>query len=151
MNRIDIKLAIDMVVNAEENLFAGEADHLINTLEKCGNILAAQAAVILKLREAIKAVEIDSEEVLDFDEFTAMMVPMDTYHALIEAIPIPDDSAQVLKEWLDEVLGEPVGWMADDEDGVCEFVESYFVEMAGGQLPFPNSAEVTPLFRKPAL
>ena len=151
MNRIDIKLAIDMVVNAEENLFAGEADHLINTLEKCGNILAAQAAVILKLREAIKAVEIDSEEVLDFDEFTAMMVPMDTYHALIEALPIPDDSAQVLKAWLDNVMGEPVAWMADDEDGVCEFVESYFVEMAGGQLPFPNSAEVTPLFRKPAL
>lgn len=110
MNRIDIKLAIDMVVNAEENLFAGEADHLINTLEKCGNILAAQAAVILKLREAIKAVEIDSEEVLDFDEFTAMMVPMDTYHALIEALPTPDDSAQVLKEWLDNVMGEPVAW-----------------------------------------
>lgn len=70
--------------------------------------IAAQAAVIGKLREAIKAVEIDSEEVLDFDEFIAMMVPMDTYHALIEALPTPDDSAQVLKAWLDEVLGEPV-------------------------------------------
>lgn len=137
MNRIDIKLAIDMVVNAEENLFAGEADHLINTLEKCGNTLAAQATVILKLREALMTVK--------------PHVQCDPYAVVIRALSIPDDSAQVLKEWLDNVMGEPVAWMADDEDGVCEFVESYFVEMAGGQLPFPNSAEVTPLFRKPAL
>ena len=78
-------------------------------------------------------------------------VQCDPYAVVIRALSIPDDSAQVLKEWLDNVMGEPVAWMADDEDGVCEFVESYFVEMAGGQLPFPNSAEVTPLFRKPAL
>lgn len=99
--------------------------------------IAAQAAVIEKLREALMTVK--------------PHVQCDPYAVVIRALSIPDDSAQVLKEWLDNVMGEPVAWMADDEDGVCEFVESYFVEMAGGQLPFPNNAVVTPLFRKPAL
>lgn len=158
MNRIDIKLAIDMVVNAEENLFAGEADHLINTLEKCGNTLAAQAAVIGKLREAIKAVEIDSEEVLDFDEFTAMMVPMDTYHALIEALPIPDDSAQVLKAWLDSVMGEPVaaellcklpltGWKRYNTYDSVKQATATMGRVEGE----PLDLKVEPLFRKPEL
>ena len=38
-----------------------------------------------KLIAAVRAVEYDSEECLDFDECTAMCVPIDTYHALIEA------------------------------------------------------------------
>lgn len=38
-----------------------------------------------KLVAAALAVEKDSDEVLDFDECTAMCIPMDTYHALIEA------------------------------------------------------------------
>jgi len=154
MNRIDIKLAIDMVVNAEENLFAGEADHLINTLEKCGNTIAAQAAVIGKLREAIKAVEIDSEEVLDFDEFIAMMVPMDTYHALIEALPIPDDSAQVLKEWLDSVMGEPVAYMNGSSSVISSKQKQDVLADAdlGGEFAsaaLTASKYSAPLFRKP--
>lgn len=103
--------------------------------------IAAQAAVIGKLREAIKAVEIDSEEVLDFDEFIAMMVPMDTYHALIEALPIPDDSAQVLKEWLDNVMGEPVAWWRKDKHGVTWYYSQDEDHHEGS----------IPLFRKPAL
>ena len=39
-----------------------------------------------ELLEAAEAIEIDAEECLDFDECTAMLVPIDTYHKLIEAI-----------------------------------------------------------------
>ena len=54
INRGDIKLAIDMVVNAQDdNLFGGEAEYVINTLEDCGNTIAAQAAVIESLKEAL--------------------------------------------------------------------------------------------------
>lgn len=61
INRGDIKLAIDMVVNAQDDqLFGGEAEHVINTLEDCGNEItklreqvAAQAAVIEKFKRAI--------------------------------------------------------------------------------------------------
>ncbi len=43
------------------------------------------SAQINRLLDAVKVVEADSEEVLDFDECTAMCIPMDTYHGLIEA------------------------------------------------------------------
>lgn len=116
--------------------------------------ISAQAAVILKLREAIKAVEIDSEEVLDFDEFTAMMVPMDTYHALIEALPIPDDSDQVLKEWFDSVMGEPVAWREFDGEGGYYFHyyqdNETFRDDYIKRNPNPIYKDwVEPLFRKP--
>lgn len=39
-----------------------------------------------ELLSAAEAVEIDSDEVLDFDECTAMLVPLDTYHKLMEAV-----------------------------------------------------------------
>lgn len=38
----------------------------------------------LELAAAIEAVQIDAEECLDFDECTAMLIPIDTYHALVE-------------------------------------------------------------------
>ena len=38
------------------------------------------------LLAAAEAIEIDAEECLDFDECTAMLVPIDTYHKLMEAI-----------------------------------------------------------------
>lgn len=38
------------------------------------------------LLKAAEAIEIDAEECLDFDECTAMLVPIDTYHKLMEAI-----------------------------------------------------------------
>ena len=40
-----------------------------------------------ELLEAAEAIEIAAEECLDFDECTAMLVPIDAYHRLIEAIP----------------------------------------------------------------
>lgn len=39
-----------------------------------------------ELLAAAEAIEIDAEECLDFDECTAMLVPLDSYHKLIEAI-----------------------------------------------------------------
>lgn len=39
-----------------------------------------------ELLAVIKAIEINAEECMDFDEFTAMLVPIDDYHKLIEAI-----------------------------------------------------------------
>ncbi len=38
----------------------------------------------IALAAAIEAVEIDAEECLDFDECTAMLIPIDTYLALVE-------------------------------------------------------------------
>jgi hypothetical protein len=45
---------------------------------------------------------------------------------------------------------EPVAYMAYDEFGMAEFVDAYYVKMTGGQLPFPNSDKVVPLFEHPA-
>ncbi len=39
-----------------------------------------------ELLAAAEAIEIDAEECLDFDEFTAMLVSIDAYHGLMEAI-----------------------------------------------------------------
>ena len=75
------------------------------------NDAAAQAATIKTLKAAWNAVETDSDECLDFDECTAMLVQLDTYNAMsdaIEALSIPDNSAEVLQQWLDSVMGEPV-------------------------------------------
>ena len=40
-----------------------------------------------ELLAAAEAIEIDAEECLDFDDCSAMLVPIDTYHKLMEAIP----------------------------------------------------------------
>ena len=39
-----------------------------------------------KLLAAAEVIEINSDEVMDFDDCTAMLVPIDDYHKLIEAI-----------------------------------------------------------------
>jgi len=39
-----------------------------------------------ELLAAAEAIEIDAEECLDFDEFTAILVSIDAYHKLMEAI-----------------------------------------------------------------
>ena len=39
-----------------------------------------------ELLAAAEAIEINGEECLDFDECTAMLVPIDDYHKLVEAI-----------------------------------------------------------------
>ena len=59
-----------------------EAADRIEELEQEGDQLSAQ---INRLLDAVKVIETDSEEVLDFDECTAMCVPMDSYHDLVDA------------------------------------------------------------------
>lgn len=39
-----------------------------------------------ELLAAAEVIEINSDEVMDFDECTAMLIPMDDYHRLMEAI-----------------------------------------------------------------
>lgn len=46
-----------------------------------------------ELLAAAEAIEIDAEECIDFDECTAMLVPIDTYHKLMEAIASVKGSA----------------------------------------------------------
>ncbi len=48
-----------------------------------------------------------------------------------------------------EAESDVIGYTADDEFGMAEFVESHFVKLAGGQLPFPNAAEVKHLIALP--
>lgn len=52
-----------------------------------------QATQIEMMRQAIQALENDSEECLDFDECTSMLVPIDTFHALIDAMVLSPDQA----------------------------------------------------------
>lgn len=54
-----------------------------------------------EMAAAIEAVRIDADECLDFDECTAMLVPLDTYHALVE--PAADLLAK-RDQWRDAAL-----------------------------------------------
>lgn len=62
------------------------ADEIIKQRET----ITAQAVVIEKLREALMTVK--------------PHVQCDPYAVVIRALSIPDDSAQVLKEWLDNEI-----------------------------------------------
>lgn len=52
--------------------------------------LLVKVALLEKQRDellaVIKVIEINAEECMDFDEFTAMLVPVDDYHRLIEVV-----------------------------------------------------------------
>ena len=75
-------------------------EQAVETLDDAGSVIANKNIEIEQLRqrvaelekerdellEAAEAIEIDAEECLDFDECTAMLVPIDTYHKLMEAI-----------------------------------------------------------------
>ena len=109
INRGDIKLAIDMVVNAQDdNLFGGEAEYVINTLEDCGNTIAAQAAVIDRLKSALKDCYVEFfyvnqqlNGVLDEDGEPLYREGKSVTSALAkgkEALAIPTDSTQILDE-----------------------------------------------------
>ena len=106
INRGDIKLALDMVVNAQDdNLFGGEAEYVINTLEDCGNTIAAQAAVIEKLREAIQEY-LDANDPsefgcacdLDTEYLCGPCHAAKQQYPLQKALSIPTDSTQILAE-----------------------------------------------------
>ena len=110
INRGDIKLAIDMVVNAkDDNLFGGEAEYVINTLEDCGNEIsklreqvATQAAVIEKFRKHMKwnkRIKNLVDQLLSTDGYHEESLPR--YHLSLmnfDCITIPTDSTQILDE-----------------------------------------------------
>lgn len=88
INRGD-RLAINMVVNAQDDeLFGGEVEYVINTLEDCGNTIAAQAAVIERLT---KWLHIERSYYLEAGSDIADDVCDYLYHP-------PTDSTQILDE-----------------------------------------------------
>lgn len=128
----DIKLVIDQLDQICEPLLASDYDNInsaVDMLEKLGNQVAKQAAVIEKLRDALNG--IDAWVSANFDWGC---IPMDIVRARA-ALAIPTDSTQILQEWLDSVLGEPVYW-TDNAGSFC----------------FGHSANTPmPLFKKPVL
>lgn len=80
--------------------------------------LAAQALTIKTMREALEKFIDSHEECTDFDGFTAQVVSMDDYHKAQEALAIPDNSTEILQDWLDKQLGDPVAFIrvSDEED-----------------------------------
>ena len=76
--------------NDECWIYQGDGEDHLESLVCPVVISASQLLQIEKQRDellaAAEAIEIDAEECLDFDECTAMLVPIDTYHKLMEAI-----------------------------------------------------------------
>lgn len=70
--------------------------------------LAAKALTIKTMRTVLENFIDSHEECTDFDGFTAQVVSMDDYHEAQDAIALPDNSTEVLQEWLDGQFGEPV-------------------------------------------
>lgn len=119
INRGDIKLAIDMVVNAQDdNLFGGEAEYVINTLEDCGNTIAAQAAVIERLREALDEL-VDLVQDIRAEEYKPDSF---TCQPALAALAIPTDSTQILdevrKKEREKVIERCIELGAIERDGV---------------------------------
>ena len=66
-----------------------KTEHAIDWNKTAAEISADYERIAIQRDEllaAAEAIEINSEECLDFDECTAMLVPIDDYHKLIEAI-----------------------------------------------------------------
>lgn len=60
--------------------------YLMLTDARTGPSDAWFVTVIKELLAVIKVIEINAEECMDFDECTAMLVPIDDYHRLIEVV-----------------------------------------------------------------
>lgn len=69
--------------------------------------LAASQLREKQLREAWNAIEIDSDECLDFDECTAMLVQLDTYNAMAEAVGLPT-STEALDAYVAKKVKEAI-------------------------------------------
>ena len=93
--------------------------------------IAAQAAVIEKLRDVIEfirpAAEITNEELEVIDV----------------ALSIPTDSTQILQEWLDAKLGEPMVYAFEDGSMIVERDMEFVADKTGQR--------VDPLFKKPEI
>lgn len=71
--------------------------------ETLGNKVAAQAAVIELLREA-----------LHITANSCQYLGAEKWDIVAKALSTKTDSAQILQKWLDSVMGEPVGFMTAD-------------------------------------
>ncbi len=90
-----IGFAIDMAIRLIEELADMTEQVECSTIVKENmegrlNILLVKHAAMKEQRDellaAAEAIEINAEECMDFDECTAMLIPMDDYHRLMEAI-----------------------------------------------------------------
>ena len=72
------------------NACAGIETEMLEMVVEEGRTVLQDIEELTKQRDellaAAEAIEINGEECLDFDECTAMLVPIDDYHKLVEAI-----------------------------------------------------------------
>lgn len=80
------------------------------------NSCEEQAAVIEKLKKILDMAEayFEGEDVATIRDKTTLRFGIN------EALTIPTDSKQVLAEWLDKVLGEPVEYRVYQINGMCD-------------------------------
>ena len=92
MNALNAAQRMQMIEKFE-TLTMSEYGALVSENEQLRQRIAELEKERDELLEAAEAIEIDAEECLDFDECTAMLVPIDTYHKLMEAIASVKGSA----------------------------------------------------------
>lgn len=145
MNRSDIKLVIDQLNNLEvvHDYDENVTDSAVCMLKALGNQVAAQAAVIEKLRDALSSCK---EEYIRFPVDEQKYTLTHDHDLVKSALAIPTDSKQILQEWLDAKLGEPF-----------TYVYRYYSPYGGDEteLSFTRSTtdaiESIPLFKKPEI
>ena len=105
-------------------------------IEERDETIAAQAAVIEKLKQAFYNLAIICDKDND----------VSGWFEVNQAMFAPTDSKEVLKAWLDEVLGEPVGWLQTnvEDGGATTLVRNHMPAMFN-----PEWWKFEPLFRKP--
>lgn len=104
--------------------------------------LAAQALRIKTMRAVLENFIDSHEECTDLDGFTAQIVSMDDYHEAQEPLSLPDNSTEILQEWLDKQLGEPVTWY----DG-----ETFYANEESASMCCADMDNLIPLYRKPEI
>ena len=112
-------------------------------ISKLRETIAAQAAMIEKLRTAYVELENFAQSVggssCFWEDMNDVLEPA-------SCIATPTDSKEVLKEWLDSVMGEPVGWLQTnvEDGGATTLVRNHMPAMFN-----PEWWKFEPLFRKP--
>jgi len=116
-------------------------ERMIDALEET---IAAQAAMIEKLRTAYVELENFAQSVGGSSCFWEDM--NDVLEPASCIANFGTDSKEVLKAWLDEVLGEPVGWLQTnvEDGGATTLVRNHMPTRFN-----PEWWKFEPLFRKP--
>lgn len=124
----DIKLVIDQLDQiAYGDNDADAIESAITTLETLGNQVAKQAAVIERFRDTLEQLACLGNGDKHGNSTGNIIAE--------EALTIPTDSTQVLQEWLDEKLGEPIAFETSDYRLVHR----------------TTRRDIVPLFEKPVL